>query len=159
MAKRIGTFSRIFINLKNSLFSVKQKDTFVGSDKFGNMYFEKLGDEAHNLRASRYIKQKDPQNVDIPETPVEWEAWLRGRRKNPPSVEEIESNDIKRIQTKNRAEELERKFSGRKISEPSPSAKVITENIVPSQDRNPFPQYEEYELTPGEKYSSTDKIK
>ncbi|KAH9500355.1 hypothetical protein Btru_071582 [Bulinus truncatus] len=160
MARRIGVLGRILGNLKNSLFTVKQNDKFVGIDKFGNKYFEKEGDNSHNLRASRYIKQNDETDWDIPEIPVEWEAWLRGKRKDPPTTEEIERNYIKMIQTKRRAEELDRKYSQKKNSVVSSTSKDIAQDIEPSQQQNPFPQYEEYEFSPGEKYNKmNNKIK
>ncbi|CAL1548459.1 unnamed protein product [Lymnaea stagnalis] len=160
MAWRIGNMRRIFENLKNSIFSAKQKDKFVGSDQYGNNYFEKGEDSSHNLRASRYIKKEFDPDFTIPKIPVEWEAWLRGRRDIPPTPEEIERNYIRMMQTKIRAEELDRKHLAEKETANScPTPLTITEDIKPNHATSSFPKYEGFESAPGENINKLDKVK
>ncbi|XP_059143070.1 NADH dehydrogenase [ubiquinone] 1 alpha subcomplex assembly factor 2-like [Physella acuta] len=150
---RVGILSRILTNLKNTFFIAKSKAKFVGSDQFGNRYFEKAGDDEHSMRASRFIEKKPGQDYsDIPQIPVEWHAWLRGRRTDPPTPEEIEKNNAKNMQTKLRAQELEKKFAKQNLSSDSGS-QAITEDIKPPQTQHSFPVYEEYEYKPGQKYN------
>ncbi|XP_012943190.1 NADH dehydrogenase [ubiquinone] 1 alpha subcomplex assembly factor 2 [Aplysia californica] len=161
MARRFGLIGKFFENFKNSLFVAKQKTKFVGTDQFGNKYFEKEGDDAHNLRASRYIEErKDLDRFDTPEVPVEWDSWLRGRREHPPSPEEIERNYKKMMQTKIRADKLDMKNTEQKESESlaeTESQTGIGETVVSNTQKSEFPVYEEYEITPGSKYPNKGK--
>lgn len=153
MSRKIGNLSRIFTNLKNSFFIAKQSNDYVGSDQFGNEYYEKIADPERNVRGQRYIKERggaSPQ--DIPDVPVEWDAWLRGRRKNPPTEEEIKQNYVKMMQKKMRAQRIESKFSDTKADE-EPKPDAITETIVSNNPKTPFPKYEDFEDTPGQKYN------
>ncbi|XP_023658867.1 NADH dehydrogenase [ubiquinone] 1 alpha subcomplex assembly factor 2 isoform X4 [Paramormyrops kingsleyae] len=54
----------------------------VGTDHFGNKYYS------------------------IPEQRT-WMAWIRGRRKDPPTIEELERNQLYREQIKQKAREVE----------------------------------------------------
>lgn len=38
---------------------------------------------------------------------MEWDAWIRGRRKEPPSIEELLKNESQREQIKMKAQEVE----------------------------------------------------
>ncbi|KAK3759375.1 hypothetical protein RRG08_023493 [Elysia crispata] len=153
MSRKPGNISRIFTNLKNSFFVAKQNNKYIGSDQFGNEYYEIIGDSNRNVRGQRYIKERTgASSHDIPDVPVEWDAWLRGRRKNPPTEEEIQRNYVKMMQKKMRAEQLENKYSGEKIEEGS-EPNVLTETIVSNNPKTSFPKYEEFEDTPGQKYN------
>ncbi|RUS86615.1 hypothetical protein EGW08_005631 [Elysia chlorotica] len=153
MSRKPGNISRFFTNLKNSFFVAKQSNKYIGSDQFGNEYYEKIGDSDRNVRAQRFIKERSgASSHDIPDVPVEWDAWLRGRRKNPPTEEEIKQNYVKMMQKKMRAEQLENKYSGIKTDDVS-GPNVLTETIVSNNPNAPFPRYEEYEDTPGQKYN------
>ncbi|BFY99987.1 hypothetical protein BsWGS_03027 [Bradybaena similaris] len=159
MARYVGGVKRLFVNFKNSLFTLKQKDTFVGSDQYGNKYFERVEDKNHNLRASRYIKE--PKNVEadyLPEVPVEWNAWLRGLRKDPPTPEEIEANRVKMMKTKLRAAELEKKYPSNKPLITSPH-KGVTEDIKSNVQNIAFPEYDDLENVAGEFSKKSGKIK
>ncbi|XP_048834307.1 NADH dehydrogenase [ubiquinone] 1 alpha subcomplex assembly factor 2 isoform X2 [Brienomyrus brachyistius] len=43
--------------------------------------------------------------------PSEWDAWIRGRRKDPPTIEELERNQLYREQIKQKAREVEERDS------------------------------------------------
>ena len=43
MSRKPGNISRIFTNLKNSFFVAKQNNKYIGSDQFGNEYYEIIG--------------------------------------------------------------------------------------------------------------------
>uniref|UniRef100_A0A0B7BBR0 NADH dehydrogenase [ubiquinone] 1 alpha subcomplex assembly factor 2 n=2 Tax=Arion vulgaris TaxID=1028688 RepID=A0A0B7BBR0_9EUPU len=163
MAYRISNWRRMLVNLKNSIFITKQKDVFVGSDKYGNQYFERKGDTSRNIRSSRYIQEKvSTEASEIPEVPVEWNAWLRGLKKDPPTPEEIEKNYITMMKTKFRASELDKKFATKEHPESttgSTTGSTITEDIKSNLEHNPFPKYDDLEKTPGELFSKQSKSK
>lgn len=65
---------------------------YIGQDKCGNKYFE-VEAPAHQWRKSqRFFKRDDLDEstyaVDLANVPPIWDAWLRYRRKDPPSEEE-----------------------------------------------------------------------
>ncbi|CAG5118280.1 unnamed protein product [Candidula unifasciata] len=158
MARYIGGFKRAVVNFKNSLFIMKQKDTYVGSDQYGNKYFERVEDKGHGMRASRYIEE--PKNVEthyLPEVPVEWNAWLRGLRKEPPTPEEIEANHKQMLKTKLRAAELEKKYPSKKpLITPRDG---VAEDIKSNIKNIAFPEYDDLEVAAGELSEKAKKAK
>lgn len=116
----------------------------MGTDLFGNKYFEKAADPGVGRRkASRYFQPPEKHAFDQEISP-EWEAWLRGRRNDPPTAEELQHN---------------RAFMQMKQQK----AKVIEEGVVRTAEQLPqqieakrghesFPTYgEEYEVSAGYK--------
>lgn len=61
--------------------------------------------EGSNLRQKRWFVPLNETRFDQ-EIPVEWEAWLRYRRSEPPMPEEIEANRIVQQQTIKNAKKL-----------------------------------------------------
>ncbi|KAL3271100.1 hypothetical protein HHI36_021596 [Cryptolaemus montrouzieri] len=121
-----------FQNFVNSLKPRKLSGTLKGKDYFGNKYYEIISDTGRQ-RNSRWYDP--PVKDDIAqEIPPEWEAWLRGRRREPPSEQEILKNlEIMRMKKKN-AIAVEAK-AGKK----TPMQKGM----------ETFPEYVEYERVPG----------
>lgn len=125
--------------LKNFVTSLKPRQirgTLIGSDYFGNKYYEippnpSLG----KRRASRWF---DPPTKDdfMQEMPAEWEAWLRGRRQEPPSEDEVMKNlAIMQLKKKNAIE------VDKKAGQLTPMKTGI----------ETFPKHPDYELMPGQK--------
>ncbi|GAU94882.1 hypothetical protein RvY_06584 [Ramazzottius varieornatus] len=88
---RPGGWGFAWGHLKNSLKWTKSKKQFVGDDYLGNRYFEvvvTLGDEP--ARINRTFEAFNKERWE--DVPPEWEAWLRKKRDDPPSHEEIEGN-------------------------------------------------------------------
>lgn len=130
---------------KNFIASITRKwpaASEVGSDHFGNKYFEIPADPSHGKRRpSRWfepcIKEKTDQEI-----PVEWEAWLRNRRANPPTKEEIEHNLAVMEMMKLKAAQLEEAAR----QERKEMGLLRPED---AKETGAFPKYEEYEETPG----------
>ncbi|RVE68097.1 hypothetical protein OJAV_G00088260 [Oryzias javanicus] len=86
----------------------------VGTDHLGNKYYfipEQKSWTGKNIRAKRMVEAANPAEYEYAEgsIPMEWDAWMRGRRKDPPSIEEILTNQSEREQIKLKAKEVEEK--------------------------------------------------
>ncbi|MEQ2223791.1 hypothetical protein ILYODFUR_000810 [Ilyodon furcidens] len=86
----------------------------VGTDHLGNKYYfipEQKSWTGTHIRAKRMVEAANPAEHEYMEgsIPMEWEAWIRGRRKEPPSIEELMVNESQREQIKLKAMEVEEK--------------------------------------------------
>ncbi|XP_031164948.1 NADH dehydrogenase [ubiquinone] 1 alpha subcomplex assembly factor 2 isoform X2 [Sander lucioperca] len=86
----------------------------VGTDTLGNKYYlipEQKTWTGRLVRAKRMVVAANPNEYEYIEgsIPMEWDAWIRGRRKEPPSVEELLKNDSYREHIKLKAKEVEEK--------------------------------------------------
>ncbi|ERL86438.1 NADH dehydrogenase [ubiquinone] 1 alpha subcomplex assembly factor 2 [Dendroctonus ponderosae] len=98
-------WKKIITNFVNSLKPRQFKGDYIGSDLFGNKYFEiPVNSSSSRSRPSRWFEppiKDDFQN----ELSAEWESWLRGRRKLPPTDEEVAKNyAIMQLKKKNAIE-------------------------------------------------------
>lgn len=108
----------------------------MGTDYFGNKYFEiPVNSVSARTRPSRWFEPPEKENFQQ-EMPAEWEAWLRGRRKVPPTEEELAKNLALMQSKKKKALEIDAKGNL-----PSPVEKGMES----------FPHRPEYERVPGEK--------
>ncbi|KAJ3665517.1 hypothetical protein Zmor_001009 [Zophobas morio] len=126
----------VLTNFINSLRPRQIRGNLVGSDYFGNKYYEIPADPSVGKRkASRWF---DPPKKDdfMQEMPAEWEAWLRGRRTEPPSEEEVMRNYALMQMKKKNAIAVDAK-SGQM----TPMEKGM----------ETFPKRPEYEMSPGAK--------
>lgn len=143
---------RIWNFMRKSLRIPSKEDHFIGRDHLGNVYYEKLADTERNRRARRWVEAEDGNTDRIPDIPVEWESWLRRRRKEPPTQEMIDNNYVSMLRTQHRAKELEMKDRIEKeelIGEGE--NKSFTESVKGSSEKKPFPVYEEFEIKSGRK--------
>ncbi|XP_037633318.1 NADH dehydrogenase [ubiquinone] 1 alpha subcomplex assembly factor 2 isoform X1 [Sebastes umbrosus] len=64
-----------------------------------------------SVRARRMVEAANPTEYEYTEgsIPMEWDAWIRGRRKEPPSIEELLKNESYREQIKLKAKEVDEK--------------------------------------------------
>lgn len=84
----------------------------VGTDLLGNKYYiipEQKTWTGRSVRAKRMVVAANPTEYEYMEgsIPSEWDAWIRGRRKEPPSIEELLKNQQYREQIKLKAREVE----------------------------------------------------
>ncbi|XP_071392304.1 NADH dehydrogenase [ubiquinone] 1 alpha subcomplex assembly factor 2 [Centroberyx affinis] len=84
----------------------------VGTDHLGNKYYvipEQKTWTGRMVRAKRLVVAANPTEYEYMEgnIPLEWDAWIRGRRKEPPSIEELMKNKLYREQIKLKAREVE----------------------------------------------------
>lgn len=133
--KERDIFLWILKNFVNSLRPRKFTGDLKGTDHFGNKYFE-IEAGGNRRKNSRYFEPIGKEDGFDNELPAEWESWLRGRRKYPPTEEEVLKNYNLALEKKKKADELELKFKG-KIKEPM------------LQTGRSFPMYSEYEEMPG----------
>lgn len=110
----------------------------MGKDYIGNSYFEIPAEpSAGKRKPTRWYNPPKGQDFQDP-IPAEWEAWLRMRRQDPPTEEEI---------AKNLAIAQMKKINAAKIE-----AKRLAEGgslpTVPEKGHHSFPVYPDYH--PGE---------
>ncbi|XP_040277252.1 NADH dehydrogenase [ubiquinone] 1 alpha subcomplex assembly factor 2 [Bufo bufo] len=93
--------------LQRTLGTVRQH---MGTDQFGNKYYsipEQKTWTGQANRAKRIVEpaQKDVYKYEAGHIPTEWEAWIRGKRKDPPTIEEILKNEQIRQEISAKGEE------------------------------------------------------
>ncbi|KAL6114043.1 ndufaf2 [Pungitius sinensis] len=86
----------------------------VGTDALGNQYYivpEQKTWTGRLIRAKRMVEAANPTEYEYIEgsIPMEWDAWIRGRRKEPPSAKELLKNELYRKDIKLRAKEMDEK--------------------------------------------------
>ncbi|XP_061207130.1 NADH dehydrogenase [ubiquinone] 1 alpha subcomplex assembly factor 2 [Neopsephotus bourkii] len=64
----------------------------VGTDQFGNKYYRVPKHETrpgHIIQERRFVEPINRQayQYQMGDFPTEWEAWIRKKRKNPPTIE------------------------------------------------------------------------
>ncbi|KAH7641315.1 hypothetical protein DERF_001125 [Dermatophagoides farinae] len=135
----LSPFIKAFVyfvrTLKPSRIIGTPRAQFIGSDHLGNKYFEIKNDPNRNSKTIRYFKSVNIDDWD--ELPPEWNAWLRMRRLDPPTMEESMRN-LQRIQKFKKSSEIisSKDIGGRGGHEPQTN----------------FPKFHEYEQNPGSKY-------
>uniref|UniRef100_A0A8C6UYK1 NADH:ubiquinone oxidoreductase complex assembly factor 2 n=1 Tax=Neogobius melanostomus TaxID=47308 RepID=A0A8C6UYK1_9GOBI len=86
----------------------------VGTDHLGNKYYfipEHKTWTGRVVRSKRLVEAANPSEFEYTEgsIPIEWDAWVRGRRKEPPSMEELMKNISYREQIKLKVLKVEEK--------------------------------------------------
>ncbi|XP_075445844.1 NADH dehydrogenase [ubiquinone] 1 alpha subcomplex assembly factor 2 isoform X1 [Ascaphus truei] len=81
--------------LQRMLGTVRQH---VGNDQFGNKYYYVPEQKTWTGQTVRQRRMFDPVHkkayeYELGHIPTEWEAWIRGKRKDPPTIEEILKNE------------------------------------------------------------------
>ncbi|XP_064606706.1 NADH dehydrogenase [ubiquinone] 1 alpha subcomplex assembly factor 2-like [Liolophura sinensis] len=151
MSRRISVLGQVLKNLRNSFSAPKQTVTLVGEDHLGNRYFLKEADPKRNLRGGRWVEPVNNDQFKPPEVPVEWEAWLRGRRDDPPTQQELDKNHALMLRTLRRAQELEDK--SKQAEEPllGEGDSKPWDGVTSDADMrgSKFPVYDGMETTPG----------
>ncbi|XP_055490808.1 NADH dehydrogenase [ubiquinone] 1 alpha subcomplex assembly factor 2 isoform X1 [Leucoraja erinacea] len=94
----------------------------VGTDQLGNKYYyvpQQKTWTGQTIRSRRIIEAVIPKEIDyeVGNIPFEWEAWIRGTRKEPPTTEEILQNEEYRQMIKLRVCELQQDEEIRKEKE------------------------------------------
>lgn len=121
----------------------------IGEDRHGNQYFEEKPTAAsYRKKPHRYYLPASGEEDFDQALPAEWEAWLRGRRKLPPSPEELAKNYEIMLMKKENAKKLEAERQGSKLLD------------VPSTPKgfDSFPKYgSEFEDEPGRKLDPKKK--
>ncbi|CAF3921980.1 unnamed protein product [Rotaria magnacalcarata] len=128
MAKFVQSLKQIFSSSKAPESFVK----LIGSDRFKNKFYERLPGNRHYNSTRRFYEPADYSNVRLSIDPA-WEAWLRGTRKDPPTLDETIAHENKRQQLENKPINMLPTSYGRDAAQGS------------------FPIRDEYEINPGTK--------
>ncbi|KAM5191762.1 NADH dehydrogenase [ubiquinone] 1 alpha subcomplex assembly factor 2 [Mantella aurantiaca] len=83
----------------------------MGTDQYGNKYFyipEQKSWTGQAIKSRRIVEpmQKEVYKYELGNIPIEWEAWIRGKRKDPPTIEEILRNEQVRLEVYAKAQDL-----------------------------------------------------
>lgn len=133
----------IFQNFINSFRPRQIRGNFMGEDYYGNKYYEIPANPRSGKRnPSRWFEPKDKEAFDQ-ELTAEWEAWLRYRREEPPTREELIQNLQIMEMKKVNAAKLDEKYAKLRGE--------TTMEISPPKEKTigTFPQYDDYEIIPG----------
>lgn len=105
----------------------------VGEDYYGTKYYEKQNAvSTSRQKPARFFVPVNKDDFEQ-EMPAEWEAWLRFRRKEPPTAEEVDKNYKLQMLVKERAAQLKETYSATKQLD-----------VPAKSDEKSFPVYEEY---------------
>ncbi|KAF9133226.1 hypothetical protein BGX30_012387 [Mortierella sp. GBA39] len=89
----------------------------AGKDFEGNLYFEKP-DPNGGRYPRRTVELSNPElseaNYDDANISVQWQAWLRNTRKEPPTLAEIQRDEARKLLTVARAKALDQAWQDRK---------------------------------------------
>lgn len=131
----------IFRNFIRSFIPRQMKVKQVGQDYLGNKYFERPAEPGNrNKKPTRWFEPVTEKDTLDQEVPVEWDAWLRGRRTQPPEEREI---------LMNRAIMKLKQLRANELSNRDPPLQLP--HICDPGSKKSFPKYEEYEVSPGTK--------
>ncbi|KAH3695692.1 NADH dehydrogenase [ubiquinone] 1 alpha subcomplex assembly factor 2-like [Dreissena polymorpha] len=118
----LRTFWNFFTKLKPAAENVKHE--CIGVDKNGNRYMLKHANPSAHIKEQRFVLPpegnldedeediatiREAQKLTMNNIPVEWNAWLRYTRKDPPTEQEIERNRRQKMIVLQRVEELDNK--------------------------------------------------
>jgi len=135
----------------------EQVGTIIGRDPYGNTYYELPAQpQLGKRRPTRWYNTAETGKDDViskdlwagfdSDLPSEWESWLRYRRDDPPTEEEVlQSLALAQMKKRNAAilEEKrldEMRAAGLDTSGPKPQ----------DHEKTPYPKYAEFEVMPGE---------
>ena len=157
--KTRGMIQYVFKNFMESLKVGKrvQVGTVIGQDPYGNTYYEiPAQPQLGKRRPTRWYNTVDTNKKDIidrdrvagfdAELPSEWESWLRHRRAEPPTEQEVMQSLAIAEMKKINAAKLEDARHAEMLKaglDPSPPG-------IQDHEKTPFPKYNEYEVMPGE---------
>lgn len=129
-----GIIRMILRNFLNSFKPRQLQGTLIGTDYFGNKYYEiPANPSSGKNRASRWFLPPEKDEF-MQEMPAEWESWLRGRRGNPPTQEEVMKNLAIMQMKKMNAIERDKQAG----------------QVTPVETGfESFPKYPDYEIIPG----------
>ncbi|XP_046823792.1 NADH dehydrogenase [ubiquinone] 1 alpha subcomplex assembly factor 2 [Vespa crabro] len=134
-----GLFRMIFRDFLASIRPNISRPKLMGEDYFGTKYYEvPISSTSTKKKPARYFKAIN--NDFEQEIPAEWEAWLRYRRKEPPTFIEIETNYKMQIIKKMNAAKLE-------ASNKELTTSKKTDIPVEKRGYESFPVYDEYNST------------
>lgn len=169
---RPGPFAKVFINFWDSISPRRMfppAGQLIGQDPFGNKYYEIPPDPRRGKRTAKrwyqapHVTEKQAIGYGTADgfdskLPAEWESWLRHRRDDSPSKEEVFRSLALADLKKRNAAELDEKRRQEKLA----AGENVTDTNEPQpmdHEKDFFPKYKEYEIMPGEGVESGDRWK
>lgn len=142
MAKERSVMKLIWNSFISSLKPRFARRRLVGEDYYGTKYYEEDIINSSRTKAPRYFVPVNKDDFEQ-EIPAEWESWLRYRRRDPPTQEEIETNYRIAMSKKENAAKLLEKNNSKNETTKEPSLFTQPSTSQPTNPGN-FPVYEEY---------------
>lgn len=153
MAKERGVMRIIWNSFVSSLKPRFARRKLMGEDYYGTKYYEEEIRYSARKRPPRYFVPTSKDNFEQ-DLPAEWEAWLRYRRKDPPTREEIEANYQLAITKKENAAKLPKESR----SKNEDTRDLATSSVTQSDNPGNFPVYKDYQDF-GDNYKPKDSYK
>ncbi|KAJ1730727.1 hypothetical protein LPJ61_002868 [Coemansia biformis] len=101
-----------------------RRDVLAGADFDGNMYFERFVRGAHRPRRLVVYRERLPLSEYSDTTiPVQWQAWMRHTRAQPPALAELAEDARRRERVAANVEKLARAEAS--VAGPSESAPAL----------------------------------
>ncbi|KAK5979202.1 NADH:ubiquinone oxidoreductase domain containing protein [Trichostrongylus colubriformis] len=135
---RPGAWATVWHNFKKYLRKDWSKKTYVAEDSAGRRYYE-----ISNTRQNVTRGFDPPPNAPPSQPSVEWQSWLKGTRRFPPSDEEIALN-----RTRQQAQLVQNTSTEQR----APHVATTGSNY-PRDKPQQFPQHDDLESAPGAKKS------
>ncbi|KAI9598474.1 hypothetical protein BDF19DRAFT_432621 [Syncephalis fuscata] len=114
-----------------------RKEALKGVDQNGNEYYESFARRENTGRTRRWVKTPENREelFEEKQVPVQWQSWLRHRRPVPPTPEEIELANLRRMEIVRRAHEIDRQWEQRKLELNEQARKRIEQDVIASNDQ------------------------
>ncbi|KAI7868321.1 hypothetical protein BDF14DRAFT_1724905 [Spinellus fusiger] len=135
-----------------------KKHALVGKDLDGNEYWEMPNPLGGRVKRWVQMKEHDDMTLlDQSHLPVQWHAWLRHTRFNPPSLQELATEERRRAIIQGRASKLEEAWAVRKLQleQENTPKQVLQSQSPPSSTSQPTGQGDTF--MPGEWQPSASK--
>lgn len=140
---------RHIIRLIQRTFRIGKEQYFVGQDLAGNSYYEKQVMGSEYTRPKRFVNFKnhrnDPTLYRTHHLSPQWSAWLSFTRHHPPSIEELQADQLRLVRLQDNVRRLAIEDQARRQAEPtkhavlesndSSSSPDLRESIDPTDDR------------------------
>ncbi|CAB3409367.1 unnamed protein product [Caenorhabditis bovis] len=141
---RPGAWGRVVSNLWKYVRNDFSKKNYIAEDSHGNRYYEITNSRQNVARGF----EAPPSGPRI-EPGIEWQAWLRGTRRFPPSDDEIALNRMKQQAQIAQDAHTEKR------------APLVSSQGIGAGDHHPqkFPKYEDLEISPGAQDGPTNNKK
>ncbi|KAK0161254.1 hypothetical protein PV327_009743 [Microctonus hyperodae] len=134
MVKERGVIVQVWRTFVASFKPKRGQQKFVGEDYNGTKYYEDPGAPSKRGRMFTPVDTEDFTQ----EMPAEWEAWLRYRRHEPPTNEEIKANYDLMMQKKSNAAQLEIEYAADRKEKYGDETKIL------EGASKEFPTYDDY---------------
>ncbi|XGW31813.1 hypothetical protein V3C99_010189, partial [Haemonchus contortus] len=135
---RPGAWARVWTNFVKYLKKDWSTKTYVAEDSAGHRYYE-----IRNTRQNVTRGYDPPPNAPMSQPSLEWQSWLKGTRRFPPSEEELQLNRMRQ------QAQLEQNAS----TEQRAPQVAISGDKEPKDKPQQFPRHDDLESAPGAKKS------